>query len=369
MVVPASDEPIATHGASWRLRGDIVLANGTGVEFDLRCRMGPGESLRWTARYFFDAVGLSTHTKETAVHIRYKSFVGQWDARLRLLGFLPEFHRGESMEALRRRGEWSMINGAEQDYWLSTTCVVVALQLMHKTRKAILDRERVRLLFVKILSRTSFGEGLAQCFDVSCVPADVAASCEVMPRDASGRCRCLSSRLRAHSALAMEMECVRTCETLLSDTCVLECAATASHIGSWIRELASLIDSSVTVWGDASVPMEVSLGPSGKKRRRIDPEIRDYILARAAGGQCSAGVGGVGKEKFDLPSSTTQTLKLTYLSDQRAACLALMGTTHGQHTIASTFDGARVGKPAVDMLMHLIWDSNLQKCFVAAPKD
>ena len=101
----------------------------------------------------------------------------------------------------------------------------------------------------------------------------------------------------------------------------------------------------------------------------MDPEVKSHVLPLGSGGGCSAGAGVVGKLKFALPSSTTVSLKLLYLSAKRAACLRLIEDNPEGITCASTFDAARAEKPAVDLLMTLSWGPRLGKTFVAAPKE
>ena len=90
---------------------------------------------------------------------------------------------------------------------------------------------------------------------------------------------------------------------------------------------------------------------------------------RSASEQCALGPGGLGKVVYKLDNTTCQSLKLQFLSEKRASCLQRVGEEELTATIASCFDAARVGKPAQDLLMHLIWDMRLSCVMVAAPKD
>ena len=132
-----------------------MLGDGSAAEFDLRCRRSKSPIIRWQASCFFEAVGLMATSKHSSVHIRYKQHLTEWGARLHYLGFNLARNRGESMESLRRRQQWDALDDAEQEYWLSTVGLVVALQVMHKGRRTNMARDRVRLLFVKLLAKTT----------------------------------------------------------------------------------------------------------------------------------------------------------------------------------------------------------------------
>ena len=178
----------------------------------------------------------------------------------------------------------------------------------------------------------------------------------------------MTHKLRSFEATSDEMYCVRVAEALIEDPRSHDCPAVAKLVGVWVFAVASLIDDNVGAL-DAAVLGDIRLGPSGRKRRRVDPEVKSHVLSLGSGGGCSIGAGVAGKLKLALPSSTTVSVKLLYLSAKRAACLRLIEDNPESIACASTFDAARVGKPAVDLLMHLIWDPRLGKTFVAAPRE
>ena len=271
-----------------------MLGDGSAVELDLRCRRSQSGIIRWQASCFFEAVGLMVASKNTSVNIRYKDHLAEWDARLQSLGFDLARNRGESMEALRCCQQWDALEDAEQEYWLSTVGLLVALQGMHKARRTIMDRDRVRLVLVKLLAKATDSQYLEKCFEERSVDDDVLRLCQKLPRDANGRCRCLTHKLRSFEATSDEMYCVRVAEALIEGPRWHDCPAVAKLVGVWVFAVASLIDDNVGAW-EAVVPGDIRLGPSGRKRRRVVSEVKNHVLSLGSGDGCSTGAGVVGK--------------------------------------------------------------------------
>ena len=103
---------------------------------------------------------------------------------------------------------------------------------------------------------------------------------------------------------------------------------------------SEIIDAGVSQWGNADIigPSAFRLGPSGRKRVRLDNGLEGQLLQKTAGAQGATPPSMYGKNVFLLSASTCYSLELQFLSEMRAAALASAGGHPG--TICCCFDAA-----------------------------
>ena len=267
----------------WALKGDVMLPSGRSASFSLQAKRAiAGDDLRWHLRHVLAAVGMPCDTKCTSVHLRFNEHVAEWDAWLGVLGFNAGMCRGRSLESMRRRGELTASTvDAEQEYWVSSIGLLAIIQCFYWKRRSIQDRDRARLLLMKLLSRV-LGDEEMFSFDFNGVGSDVKDRCQKERHGASGQCVCLHTFLANLAAGQHEAACVRLTNAFVPEK-KPTCSSVVALLAAAMRAAASRMDDLVEEWGAEVKPEQIMMeyGPSGKKRRRLDASIKSDLLARS----------------------------------------------------------------------------------------
>ena len=95
------------------------------------------------------------------------------------------------------------------------------------------------------------------------------------------------------------------------------------------------------------------VGPSGTKRRRADPFLKDRVALEANAQSSSRGAGAELKAADKVSTSLQSKWTIERLCFTQAACH--LSARVGSRVFHSTFDASRIGEPALDLLMHLVW--------------
>ena len=124
------------------------------------------------------------------------------------------------------------------------------------------------------------------------------------------------------------------------------CPAAAARAHFHIRALADMILNSVGEWGDTVIShMSSLMGPSGRKRCRIDSHVKfTSAVARQPGAP-------------DVPLANRDRKRLPDFKLEVLRCQVAANWLHCSMptTISSTFDAGRVGRPSKELLLHLVW--------------
>eukprot|EP00971_Amphidinium_carterae_P284261 5644081-Amphidinium_carterae.3 len=109
------------------------------------------------------------------------------------------------------------------------------------------------------------------------------------------------------------------------------CPSCKGHLASLLRLIGASIDGRAGTWRNGLVNLPELMGPSGVKRRRVDPHVKANILATAQKDE---------RKRAWIASEESSRLYSAQLVFANAPC------------IASTFDAGRIGKPQKDCMVH-----------------
>lgn len=125
------------------------------------------------------------------------------------------------------------------------------------------------------------------------------------------------------------------------------------------------IEQRMAVWGDFRFKVledSAMVGVSGKKRKRGDPHYKSLVVeskqVRKAM-ECNEELAGGSKK-----TSTGRTWQLAHMAEYRALGLMMEDASRGVLHIA--FDGARIGRPAVEILAGVAYWPG-EGCYVLPP--
>ena len=144
------------------------------------------------------------------------------------------------------------------------------------------------------------------------------------------------------------------------------CDATQRHLGRILQIIGAAIDRGAETWGACTLSdlHELNqLGRSGRKRRRLDPHVRMYSATGEAVDASSCSAEGLRSNQFPGAASVREWQEQQMCAVQAGAHL-LCGR---ESTFCSIFDAARVGKPALDVLLHCVWLPGAAVSLVSPP--
>ena len=127
------------------------------------------------------------------------------------------------------------------------------------------------------------------------------------------------------------------------------------------------IDGRAEAWSEknfADHPEAWEQGFSGKKRRRVDKALAQEMVDD---GDRTAAEAARQTKLIKAGTGTARGWLTRWLSDMRAS--SLLRTKNFCSTLSSSFDAARLGRPAVDYNMHIMWDHADKVLDVAPPKE
>ena len=133
-----------------------------------------------------------------------------------------------------------------------------------------------------------------------------------------------------------------------------------------MQEIEQAVDAREIQWGSehGDAPDAWRMGIRGVKRCRANRVLRDTFVYDDKGPlqayrNSSFGSGG--------NVSSARNWRTRWLSELRASCM--FKGVHFTGTLASAFDASRIGRPAKDYNLHLMWDCDANELVVAPPKD
>lgn len=257
---------------------------------------------------------------------------------------------GHSLRSLRSSAaEEDEIQSAEQEYWFSSKGLLSVLLHWCRFRKTSDGKSQAKCAFLMLLEKCVHVDKL-----LALRPREMQEEnlrlCALDP-DERHVCKCVA---RAQAQAARVQGSLHRVVTELAVALFREdkCGAALACLANLLSGLAGVIDEDPEEWGNPNL-LEVRdldlKGPSGK-RRRLDPHVAELA--------CTADHFQAG-----TPSSTS---KPAYISIQqmrsvitRSCCehqAASRLTCSTSVIVSGAFDAVRLGKPALDLLLHQIWD-------------
>jgi hypothetical protein len=339
--------------------GSAVLLDHTGVsdagvvvDFKLKAWCDSNGQLRWELRRVLPACGYHWTNKWTRVCDTVKGLLPTWTAWWSLAGLSLESCFGRSARSVASTPGtiFHELSVAEQEFWFSTPALLTCLANQCNHRKALADKARCKGVLQSLLERTCPLDALlhARLGDMA---EATKAECDAEPK-LNGSCHCCQPW--QHSFVGVQLHSHRSLVDVLVNLAKLaHCKACMTHVGLVSQAIAMIIDGRRLEWG---TPISLTIegawmpGLSGKKRRRSDAHAREQVAQAPASSS-------TGSAATVLSTATADGNQVRRWRDQlmcglqAAAHLAFKAPA----ILSTALDATRLGQPAVDMLMHVVW--------------
>ena len=195
-------------------------------------------------------------------------------------------------------------------------------------------------------------------------PGDAVGHCQI--GRANGFCQCirrfLSDSPVASDPLIPQVHLASVLLAMEGQRYCLDSVAWARHL---ICLVSMHIDRRTGEWGDSDLLRNKNImldGPSESatnKRRRADPHLK--FLAASSGQTAEVA------RRYNITSgNSARDWEEEFLCQHR--CATLLSCTGFNWTVSSCLDAARVGRPAREILLHLLWDHKHNVAMVAPPQ-
>jgi hypothetical protein len=253
----------------------------------------------------------------------------------------------------------------EKECWLST-CVVpnlLAWWIVH--RRSNDYKLEVRRALETFLASTVQGSVADDLLDRQPLPEE-ATLCSTEPV-VNGVCVCMRGIIENALFQNVEHSPQQLCASFLEELLMQSNCGCALAVARRVSTgLADDIESHRNSWGKSDLTKESDAwlhGFSGVKRRRANPHLKQQCvldgdrtapeIARSSGLQKSN-------------AGTAKGWVTNWLSGMRGTCLVSSDQFSG--TLSSCFDAARLGRPAKDYNVHLLWDHSRRELQCPPPK-
>lgn len=357
-IVDAAPEP-DRRGAILAHSG--VLPNGEPVSIRWKATLGEG-MVKWELRRILPSVGYHETSAWTSLSSLVRDQYVKWVALWSVAGFeqCGMFGRSRHSERMRcLQSPEAVETDCEQEFWLSTEGVIMTLLFWRDFRRQHemkqLCTAALRLFLEKTngddlcsLNATGWRQGGQK-------PCDKAVN-------AHGECGCVRKvRYQLGELVGSMAEMTANALFLLSKN--PDCIACCGRLMWLVKLIASTAMARVDRWAITDLLEERDLSMIGRtgKKRRMDHHVMEMAVNRQdsqSGQSLTVGIRGVSRQSAEywVEARMAEIQAATHLN-----CMASAGV------VSSAFDGVRLGKPAQEILMHIVWSSRTVSSSVLPP--
>lgn len=325
------------------------------------------DGLRWELRRIFPSLGYDVELKRGRVCDRVREMKWRWLGILQHLGVPDRCHVGDSRAALAQRSQVteSDASSAEQEFWVSTLGLIVVLLEASCSARAALKREFATCALVSFLQSTASFEELAS-LGVLEAALDARDKCS---QDTDGEfCSCMRSWRKEVKAQGDKQLPQRRLVDAMH--CMMEhlaCPAISAHLLATLRKLTDCVDERVSEWGDfeyhKTSAATLTISSSGGKRR-LDYHSKVYAVQGAMACKEASTSAGAARA-MTVDSSTASSWVRGHMADFQAESWLCFASPS---TIALSFDCARLGQPAREILLAIARNLETKKTVVLPPQ-
>ena len=247
-------------------------------------------------------------------------------------------------------------DAVEQEYWVSTHCVIVAFMYWSAHRRT--HKQSIVLDAWLAFLHTTVAANFVDSVSLDEPSAAHAALCD--RRGENLRCPCVDEALALFEADGTPQRQLQS--AMLALYSFQHCKACTSWLGHIIQRTSTHIEVSRGDWGDEELLKSPDIWVAGRanKRRRANPYMKDAAINRSDLAPTT-----IASNLKLAKVSTTQRWLIEFLAEKRTACLAMSKGFDG--VLSSALDAARVGRPAQDFLAHTRLDHNTERLMCAPP--
>lgn len=345
-----------------------------GVRVEVRGRLPSGEPrsailkawapiahLPWELKRFKAAAGYA-ETTNFQVNDLVKQQLPQWRQWMQHSGLhVPDHYGGSRSSLARSAADIAAAMDCEQEYWLSTAGMLGVLMFWAIKRKEVGLKQLAVSLAKWFLDKTF---ACSAEVDTTIAPVDILHLCS--KGRAENRCSCVQKYLAAdrqrHAPYYSRM-----CRDLLLMSQCRRCLVLAKLFGRTLLELAEVVDDQVEQWGDMTWQRTAAARlDGGKKRQRIDPHLREWVVRRSLQDGAFGNVVESSKALCKLTSASSLVeRKAREMSAMRSA---LHLSFDGVRAMSFIFDGIRFGNPSKEYLVAAASDLHRNRHAVVPPQ-
>lgn len=346
---------MATQCSAVILEHTGIVDAGLQVAFKLKAWQDDSTGqLRWELRRILPACGYIWRNKWTRVCDYIKELLPTWTIWWSLAGLESESCFGKSCQsvAATEGSSFQDFAAAEQEFWCSTPALLTCLAHLCHHRRAADDKALCKGVLRSLLERTCPLGALLET-GLSDMAEATKAECDTEPK-VHGSCPCAQNwqqglvgvQLVSHSS------CV---DALVNLARLAHCKACMKHLGMMSEAIAQIIGERWLEWG---TPISLVVGGvwlpglSGKKRRRSDAHARMQVAQAPSSSSRGPAAAALSTSTADGRQIARWREQLM-CGAQAAAHLAFKTPA----ILSTALDATRLGQPAVDMLMHVVWRS------------
>jgi hypothetical protein len=312
-----------------------------------------GQLVRWELKRILPSVGYM-ETGQNNIKDMVKDQLPTWTAWWTLCGLGSE-HFGKSRNSLKHAGaSMASMLDAEQEYWVSTKALLVLMVHWPRFRKNMSDKSKSSLVGISFLKKVCPRDALL-ALELGVVDPGWLGSCLQQERYA-GKCRCVSEWLGRQEQVQADTAHTGFFQVCCAMAKLGHCSTIMLHLGSLLSTVGDHIDGSKATWSSGTladaIQASIAVGGSGNKKRRVDPHLKEQVASIASG--TIAGSNPI-QAMVGLGAATSK--DLAHWQETRLAQLqasAHLTCKAAPLVISSAFDGARIGTPSSEVLVHVI---------------
>eukprot|EP00971_Amphidinium_carterae_P351742 6492260-Amphidinium_carterae.2 len=337
---------LAYHFHNVSLQG--IVADGTLITSCWKGWSRDKVSLRWEVRRLLPSCGYVSSARQTE-GAKLKDNWPIWKNHLQTLGLAsPDSDFGDSKRASMKRSA-SSSEPAEDLHWFSTRALLGFLLYLSKNKGDRLGKARNAALLNGLLLNTLAAEDARILVGEECSP-DHRRLCQRYVPEAETCPHCIHIRTEdrpPQTALsAFLLEAFNASEQCLGNSAWLQ------HV---LGRLAMAIDNNVEAFADFEYHTSSDaflMGPSGKKRRVLDPHLKSWANEQVAASKQPSHSLAV-RSLDNVNKSIGTTWRQQDLSTLRAAMHLCF---QKPLSLAVVLDASRIGRPSKELLCGVVGD-------------
>ena len=300
------------------------------------------ESLRWEVRRLLPSAGYVV-TPKYRVHEYVRDQLVKWQQVWNTLGFDGEIFGRPRLSPGLVPTIATEFNHTEDEYWVDIAAMLSLLLFWREYRKGADNKEKptvaLELFLDKVLSADAVLALQPLIWRDACL-----LKCDVQVVGNACKCvRNVNGVLETHR-LPTAAPHAKLSIALGALFAARKCAAVAAQCHELLKGISTQALATQTQWGDADLSKSFLSGASGKKKRRVDMHLK-LELASAR----EASMPGTILSKVDSKAIPRWKLeRMRYVLANNHLCCSPL------HVISSAFDAGRVGKPSLELLLHVV---------------
>lgn len=355
--------------AGFLLRLSGVYRQGEAVHASWKGWARQGEShFRWEFRRILPGLIFDESPTRPLKKVLQESF-HRWEETAHRFGFEINTHLRRSARSIAQRGGLDEVsNTDEQEAWVSTLVLLLLLCDWRMKARGLDKKAKIDCLFRLLVERCA---PVAPFRDESHWEVGERISGKCAKELVDGRCKCLhdlfAARLpRQDDDISHQWYSALVIQHLLSHN-TSECDAITAWVLQKVIKLANAMEGSVAEWAAFDWHLSDEAVVHGLlRKRRLDFHARQFCLQ----GSVMSGRASTSAEAgraMGAVSSASQPIAWRAADLQALRASSRMSFSNSQ-VLSCAVDGARIGRPLVEMLLGLISDARGNRHCVLPPQ-